>query len=270
MVPVNPLLMPLGFNCVPVGWKFKPPQGTVFVDAPQGEISVRLISGRDLVAADLNGSSDPYVKIRSQGFDKPVISKCIQKNLNPKWDQTMEVSVSQPTSDILHFEVYDKDALGKDDMIGYFGVDCALLPMGVEVVTSERLSYVPRGTIQVGITAINFGLQNYPAQYLADYTEFRGRIPAVSQKGMEKEAKKTKKEAKKSAVGKPPKEEGPYHDKSVHPFYEIVNGWLKKKKTKAAIAGGVAYSIAAGTGNVLLGTAKVVGGIGLAILTCDD
>eukprot|EP01133_Synstelium_polycarpum_P014077 gene14077-16593_t len=223
--------------------------GTTFQTAQIGEVTVRLISGKNLVAADVNGTSDPYCKIRSQGYPTALLSKCIQKNLNPVWNQNMHIKLANVLTDIIHFEVYDKDALGKDDMIGYFGVDASLLPMGVEVVTSEKLSYVPHGEIQIGLTAVNFGLQGYQPSYPMDYIAFRGRLPPVSKKGMDKEKKKVKKVAK--TAGKKQKEEGPYVGKTVHQFYEVVNGYLKKKPTRAAVAGESALNLVKGTGRVL-------------------
>jgi len=51
-------------------------------------VSIRIIAARDLVAADRNGKSDPYVKCKV-GKHKGKTS-VIKKNLNPEWNERIE------------------------------------------------------------------------------------------------------------------------------------------------------------------------------------
>eukprot|EP01133_Synstelium_polycarpum_P011489 gene11489-13399_t len=207
-----------------------PPLGTTFLTAPGGgDLIVRIISAKNLVAADVNGKSDPYVRARSANGIEHFKTKSKSKTLNPTWNDTYTIHMNHVEANMLILEVYDKDAIGKDDLIGYVGIDISLLPYGAEVVTNENLSYVKHGTLQVGLTAVNFGIQGYPPIYPMDYITWRQKIPAVSRKGMEKEKHDIKKQ--KSVCTKSHKPPGPYHHKFAHPKYELVNGWLKLKKT---------------------------------------
>jgi len=51
-------------------------------------VRVRLFSAQDLIAADSNGSSDPYVKL-SLGSRKDT-STVKEESLDPVWDQVFE------------------------------------------------------------------------------------------------------------------------------------------------------------------------------------
>jgi len=65
-----------------------------------GGAKVRLISGKDLAAKDINGKSDPFVLLgatyratekldpKKDGVSK---SRTIKANLNPEWNQDLEV-----------------------------------------------------------------------------------------------------------------------------------------------------------------------------------
>ncbi|CAH8260944.1 unnamed protein product [Arabidopsis lyrata] len=57
-------------------------------DSSKGMIELVLVEARDLVAADLRGTSDPYVRV--QYGEKKQRTKVIYKTLQPKWNQTME------------------------------------------------------------------------------------------------------------------------------------------------------------------------------------
>ncbi|GAM28853.1 hypothetical protein SAMD00019534_120290, partial [Acytostelium subglobosum LB1] len=206
-----------------------PPPGSRFVSAPLSQLNIRVISAKNLVAADINGKSDPYVNIKVPSSTKVHKTKVIQKNLNPTWNESFQVEISNSQYDTVVIEVYDKDAVGSDDLIGYVPIDPSLLPKGVEVTTWERLSYVPHGEVQLAITAVNFGLEGFPPAYPAAY---------VNWKGLEKSKKsdKKKKDAKHGggggAHGKT-KEVGPYNLKAVPHGYSITNGYVKKNPSLA-------------------------------------
>ncbi|BAB01103.1 unnamed protein product [Arabidopsis thaliana] len=57
-------------------------------DSSKGLIELVLVEARDLVAADIRGTSDPYVRV--QYGEKKQRTKVIYKTLQPKWNQTME------------------------------------------------------------------------------------------------------------------------------------------------------------------------------------
>ena len=83
---------------------------------------VKVCQARDLIAADSNGTSDPYVRIHIGDDVKGGIrTKHLTKTLNPVWNESFELLVTQamrPQS--VTVEVFDKDLIGKDDSLGRF------------------------------------------------------------------------------------------------------------------------------------------------------
>jgi len=74
-----------------------------------------------LAAKDLNGKSDPYLKVTPSNKKVAGVakSKIVKANLNPKWDLsfTMDTAVAEETK--FKLTVWDKDTLS-DDKIGYY------------------------------------------------------------------------------------------------------------------------------------------------------
>ncbi|XP_030621191.1 multiple C2 and transmembrane domain-containing protein 2 [Chanos chanos] len=77
-------------------------------------LTINLKEGRNLVARDRSGKSDPFVKFKFDGktFYK---SKVVNKNLNPSWNE----SFSYPVRDLeqsVYLNVYDRDLRSNDFM----------------------------------------------------------------------------------------------------------------------------------------------------------
>ena len=73
---------------------------------PYFKIQAHIINGRDLLAMDRGGVSDPYIKcIHGQG-SKLFQSKPVAKTVNPTWDETFIVHVDNPFKP-LTFQVFD-------------------------------------------------------------------------------------------------------------------------------------------------------------------
>jgi Ca2+-dependent lipid-binding protein len=70
------------------------------------KLFIRLVNGRDLHAADKNGSSDPYVVF--QIGREQAKSKILNETLNPTWNEDIELPVHY-LSDVLEFTVYEYD-----------------------------------------------------------------------------------------------------------------------------------------------------------------
>ena len=83
---------------------------------PYFKIQAHIINGRDLLAMDRGGVSDPYIKC-IHGQDKLFQTKPVAKTVNPMWDETFAVHIDNPFKPIT-FQVFDKDMVGADDFMG--------------------------------------------------------------------------------------------------------------------------------------------------------
>ena len=52
-----------------------------------GKLTIEVISASDLPSADIQGSSDPYCKIKCGSFKQQ--TKAIQNDLNPVWNECL-------------------------------------------------------------------------------------------------------------------------------------------------------------------------------------
>ncbi|ORX90809.1 C2 calcium-dependent membrane targeting, partial [Basidiobolus meristosporus CBS 931.73] len=75
----------------------------------QGILTVTIVQAKDLVAADSNGLSDPYVRVRS-GRKALYKTKAIKKTLEPKWNETFTIPLNG-TPMKLNFSVRDRNLL---------------------------------------------------------------------------------------------------------------------------------------------------------------
>ena len=78
-------------------------------------LTIGIIAARGLEAMDSNGTSDPYVVVHV-GSEKRK-TKVIQKDLNPQWNEKFDILVTD-VQGTLRLQVYDKDLIGSDDLIG--------------------------------------------------------------------------------------------------------------------------------------------------------
>lgn len=84
-------------------------------------LRVSVLEGENLIAKDnfmggmIKGKSDPYVMVRSGG--KSVQTRVIKETLNPHWDQTFEIVVTDVPGQDIEFLLFDKD-IDKDDSLG--------------------------------------------------------------------------------------------------------------------------------------------------------
>merc|ERR1712205_60291 len=84
-----------------------------------GTLNIRIDHGVNLLAADFNGKSDPYVVITFGGQIKKTTIK--YRTLNPVWNETVhfdEVTVQQARERQLKLEVMDYDTFTSDDSLG--------------------------------------------------------------------------------------------------------------------------------------------------------
>ncbi|ODM89358.1 Multiple C2 and transmembrane domain-containing protein 2 [Orchesella cincta] len=93
---------------------------------PFHTLNVHLLRGKNLVAKDACGSSDPYVKVKI-GEKLHYKSKTIYRDLNPVWDESFVLPISDLTQPIV-FKVFDYDWGFQDDFMGMTSLEASRLP----------------------------------------------------------------------------------------------------------------------------------------------
>lgn len=92
-----------------------------------GKIFVRVVEAAHLPAADLGGTSDPYVKltvVSGEMESSPWRTSVVKKQLNPLFHQDTEFLISRYDA-ILRVQVYDQDAQFSDDLLGSIDIPLA-------------------------------------------------------------------------------------------------------------------------------------------------
>ncbi|XP_023002219.1 synaptotagmin-5-like isoform X4 [Cucurbita maxima] len=112
-----------------------------------GWIELGIIEAKDLVAADIGGTSDPYVRVQYGNLKKR--TKVIFKTLNPHWNQTLEFP-DDGSPLLLH--VKDHNALLPTSSIGDCVVEYQRLPPNQMADKWIPLQGVKRGEIHIQIT----------------------------------------------------------------------------------------------------------------------
>ncbi|XP_019095307.1 PREDICTED: C2 and GRAM domain-containing protein At1g03370-like isoform X2 [Camelina sativa] len=88
------------------------------------KLQVRVVEARNLPAMDLNGFSDPYVRL--QLGKQRSRTKVVKKNLNPKWSDDFSFGVDD-LNDELVVSVLDEDKYFNDDFVGQVRVPVSLV-----------------------------------------------------------------------------------------------------------------------------------------------
>ncbi|KFP21130.1 Ras GTPase-activating protein 4, partial [Egretta garzetta] len=88
------------------------------LEASQGSRQLRcsVLEARDLARKDRNGASDPFVRLRYNG--KVQESTVVKKSCYPRWNETFEFELAEPTEEKLCVEVWDWDLVGRNDFLG--------------------------------------------------------------------------------------------------------------------------------------------------------
>ncbi|KFY74378.1 hypothetical protein V499_05590 [Pseudogymnoascus sp. VKM F-103] len=78
--------------------------------------TVKIVEGEDLKACDTNGLSDPYVILGDEFKKRLMKTRVVPKNLNPRWDESIDIIVSGPVNIVA--TIWDFDTFGDDDLMG--------------------------------------------------------------------------------------------------------------------------------------------------------
>ncbi|EFC36468.1 C2 domain-containing protein [Naegleria gruberi] len=131
-------------------------------------LTVTVVAGQRLVAKDISGTSDPYVVVRVGSSSQKTSVK--PATLNPTWAQTFTFSVSDPSREMVTFDVFDHDLIGKHDSMGSCSAPLSSLKRGVVEKLTLSLTGAKSGSLVVDLLAQDFGIQamvpqqGYPQQ----------------------------------------------------------------------------------------------------------
>ena len=78
--------------------------------------TIKIVEAEDLKACDINGLSDPYVVLGDEYQKRLAKTRIIHGNLNPRWDETVDITTQGPLN--LIATVWDWDQLGDHDCVG--------------------------------------------------------------------------------------------------------------------------------------------------------
>lgn len=112
-----------------------------------GWVELALIEAKDLVGADLRGTSDPYVRVQYGNLKKR--TKVMYKTVNPKWHQTLEFP---DDGSPLELHVKDHNHLLPTSSIGDCVVEYQRLPPNEMFDKWIPLQNVKKGEIHIQVT----------------------------------------------------------------------------------------------------------------------
>ncbi|RSM10528.1 hypothetical protein CDV31_007207 [Fusarium ambrosium] len=78
--------------------------------------TIKVVEAEDLKACDPNGFSDPYVVFGDEYQKRLHKTRIIQRNLNPRWDETFDITVQGSVNMIA--TIWDYDTFGDHDYVG--------------------------------------------------------------------------------------------------------------------------------------------------------
>ncbi|KAK5990398.1 putative C11E3.02c-like protein [Cladobotryum mycophilum] len=78
--------------------------------------TIKVVEAEDLKACDPNGYSDPYIVFGDEYQKRLHKTRIIYRNLNPRWDESFDITVQGPVNIIA--TIWDYDTFGDHDYVG--------------------------------------------------------------------------------------------------------------------------------------------------------
>ena len=98
---------------------------------PKRKLQVVVMEARDLVAADIGGTSDPCAVVQVGGVqDAAVKTKVVKKTLCPHWNETLALRLLSGNNEPLTLQVYDHDQFGANELLGEIVVALDVMEVG--------------------------------------------------------------------------------------------------------------------------------------------
>jgi Ca2+-dependent lipid-binding protein len=132
-----------------------PPTTPNTIPEPVYWTEIFIEKGKDLAVKDLNGTSDPYVKV-FYGTEEKYTTNTVTKNLNPVWNEKFTI-FTENLNIPLYFYIFDHDRIGRDEAMGQAKLDLWKLPFDQLYSATLELEDEKRndgkfGTLKISIT----------------------------------------------------------------------------------------------------------------------
>ncbi|CAF4545659.1 unnamed protein product, partial [Rotaria sp. Silwood2] len=108
---------------------------------------------KDLAAKDINGSSDPYVKVL-YGAEEKYSTDIVLNNLNPVWNEKFTFFVHDLNIPIC-FNIFDHDRIGRDEPMGTTKINLCKLPLDTLYAATLELEDERRNDGKSGVLKIS-------------------------------------------------------------------------------------------------------------------
>lgn len=156
----------------------KLPQADLITNS--GDLTVTARSAENLISADTNGYSDPYLKFYLNDSKNTVFKTSHQKKtLNPVWEQSGSVVIHNRVNDYLRIKVMDWDAANADDVIGRAVVP--LSKIDPENVTDLDIPVVSEEGGDGGVLHLSF---QFSPRYTLSVSKTEKKVGDIAQKGL--------------------------------------------------------------------------------------
>lgn len=119
----------------------------------KGILNITLSDCKNLIAADKNGTSDPYVIFKINDT-KVYKSKIIQKNLNPTFNEQFSHTIDSLSSSIMEIEVFDHNKIMKGSSLGTQKIILNTLKVSKKEKYNLKLQNVQSGEINITLEYI--------------------------------------------------------------------------------------------------------------------
>eukprot|EP01097_Dermamoeba_algensis_P004890 TRINITY_DN3137_c0_g1_i1.p1 TRINITY_DN3137_c0_g1~~TRINITY_DN3137_c0_g1_i1.p1 ORF type:complete len:567 (+),score=154.12 TRINITY_DN3137_c0_g1_i1:49-1701(+) len=99
------------------------PKGSSVSSTPfVGYLSITIAEARSLPSLDRNGFSDPFCALCVRDKTRELKTTMKPKTLNPTWNETFNLKIEDPDTDVIEIKVWDYDTLLLNDFIGKVAV----------------------------------------------------------------------------------------------------------------------------------------------------
>ncbi|CAF1446188.1 unnamed protein product [Adineta ricciae] len=119
--------------------------------------------GKDLSIKDLNGTSDPYVKVY-YGTEEKYVTNTVYKNLNPIWNEKVSFFVNDLSVPV-YLYMYDYDRIGRDESMGSTKIDLNKLNVGESSNMTLELKNEKRTDGKTGLLIININVTQKTSEF---------------------------------------------------------------------------------------------------------